>query len=91
MNLSFILKRNRIEIMVCILKNSNETSKDKGLLDRCNLKLALFNLYRDFLVEKGFLKISRQEGVEVLETTKKGKQFLNDYINIKDILEKMPS
>jgi len=76
-----------VEIMACILENSNETSRKTRLIYRCNLSLSQFNLYRECLVEAGLLKVSkREDGVEIFETTKKGKNFLEDYKKIKKIL-----
>ncbi len=73
--------------MACILENSNETSRKTRLIYRCNLSLSQFNLYRECLVEAGLLKVSkREDGVEIFETTKKGKNFLEDYKKIKKIL-----
>jgi len=76
--------------MACILENSNESSRKTRLIYRCNLSLSQFNLYKDCLVETGLLKVSRREdGVEIFETTEKGKEFLRDYRKIKNILDKM--
>jgi len=74
--------------MACILENSNETSRKTRLIYRCNLSLSQFNLYKDCLVDAGLLRVStRQDGVEIFETTKKGKAFLEDYERIKKILD----
>jgi len=76
--------------MACILENSNDSSRKTRLIYRCNLSLAQFNLYKDCLVEAGLLKVSkREDGVEIFETTEKGKEFLRDYKKIKSILDKM--
>jgi len=74
--------------MACILENSSETSRKTRLIYRCNLSLPQFNLYRDYLFKVGLLKVSRREGgVEIFETTEKGKEFLIDYEKIKRILQ----
>ena len=83
-------QRSRIDIMACILENSNEGSRKTRLIYRCNLSLAQFNLYKDCLIEVGLLEASRlEDGTEVYETTEKGKKFLEDYRRIKGILDKM--
>jgi len=76
--------------MACILESSNESSRKTRLIYRCNLSLAQFNLYKDYLVEAGLLKVStREDGAEIFETTEKGKEFLRDYKRIKSVLDKM--
>ena len=84
---SLFLHRSRIDIMACILGNSNKSSRKTRLVYSCNLSLSQFNLYKDFLVEAGLLKVSKLEnGKEIFETTMKGKEFLKDYAQIKGIL-----
>jgi len=81
-------QRSRLDIMACILKNSNESSRKTRLIYGCNLNLRVFNLYRKYLVSGGFLKVSRREdGVEIFDTTVKGKEFITDYKNIERILK----
>jgi len=84
------LQRSRVDIMACILENSNETSRKTRLIYRCNLSLSQFNLYKDCLVKAGLLNVSRRgDGVEIFGTTDKGKNFLEDYKRIKKILDEM--
>lgn len=79
-------QRSRIDIMACILENSNESRK-KSLMKRCDLSLSQFNMYEECLVKAGLLRVSRRErGVEILDTTEKGREFLVDYQKIKIIL-----
>jgi len=84
-------RESRMDILESILKNSNKGSKDARLRYKCNLNLSTFNLYKDFLIETGFLKVSGEDGLEIFKTTDKGKQFLNDYRKIKSILDKISS
>jgi len=80
-------QRSRLDIMACILKNSNESSRKTRLIYGCNLNLRMFNLYRIILVRGGFLEVSRREdGVEIFDTTVKGKEFITDYRNIERLL-----
>lgn len=80
-------RESRMDIIESILKNSTESSKMTRLKYKCNFNLSQFNLYKEFLVGAGLLKVSRrEEEVEIFETTEKGKQFLNDYRKIKSIL-----
>lgn len=80
-------RRSRMDIMACILENSNESSRKTRLIYRCNLSLLQFNLYKNCLAEIGLLKASkREDGVEIFETTEKGKEFLKAYGKIKTCL-----
>ena len=83
-------QRSRIDIIACILENSNEGSRKTRLIYRCNLSHAQFILYRDCLIETGLLKLSTlEDGTEIYETTSKGREFLRDYRNLKNVLDKM--
>jgi len=74
--------------MTSILRNSNGSSTKTRLISKCNLNFMQFNLYKDFLLESGLLRVSRKEdGAEIFETTDRGKEFLTDYTEIKGILE----
>ena len=76
--------------MACILKNSNEPSRKKRLIYKCNLSFSQFNHYKNCLADMGLLRVStREDGKEIFETSQKGKKFLKDYRNIKSILDKM--
>jgi len=81
------LQRSRADIIASILENSHGGSRKTRLIYRCNLSLSQFNLYKDFLVESGLLKVSRREdGIEIYETSEKAKIFLRDYKKIKQML-----
>lgn len=83
-------QRSRVDIIVCILENSNNGSRKTRLIYECNLSVSQFNRYRDRLVEAGLLKTLRgEDGKKLLETTDKGREFLIDYGRIKDILNKI--
>jgi len=74
--------------MACILKSSIESSDKTRLMRECNLNFYQLNLFRDCLVEAGFLKVSkRNDGIEIFETTDRGKEFLRDHERIKGILK----
>lgn len=84
------LQRSRVDIIACILRNSNETSRKTRLIYKCNLSLSQFNMYAGCLIEGGLLKKdTRKNGAEIYETTAKGKTFLKDYGRIKRVLDKM--
>ena len=56
------------------------------LVQTCNLTSVQFDLYKDFLIESGLLKVSTTEGeVEIMETTVKGEEFLREYREIEGL------
>ena len=84
------LQRSRVDIIACILSNSNDTSRKTRLIYRCNLSLSQFNMYADCLIEGGLLdKHTAESGAVIYETTARGKSFLKDYSRIREVLDKM--
>ncbi|MDH5794610.1 MAG: hypothetical protein OEZ24_00740 [Candidatus Bathyarchaeota archaeon] len=84
------LQRSRVDIIACILRNSNDTSRKTRLIYKCNLSLSQFNMYAGCLIEGGLLKTyTTGNGAEIYETTVRGKTFLKDYGRIKRVLDKM--
>jgi len=82
--------RSRMDIIACILENSNDRSRKTRIIYGCNLSLSQFNIYKDYMVETGLLETSRlEEGGEIFETTEKGKEFLKDYEKIKSLMNRM--
>jgi len=83
-------QRSRIDIIACILENSNRGARKTKLIYKCNLSFSQFNLYKNCLVKAGLINVLTQnDGTEIFETTEKGKEFLKDYRRIKDVLDKM--
>lgn len=84
------LQRSRVDIIACILRNSNDTSRKTRLIYKCNLSLSQFNMYADCLIEGGLLeRYATEGGAEIYETSARGKSFLKDYRRIKKVLDKM--
>jgi len=83
-------RRSRIEIMVCILGDSGRDSGMARLAQTCDLTFPQFNLYKDFLIESGLLKVSTTEdGVEIMERTVKGEEFLREYREIEGLQRRL--
>ncbi|MEM1582450.1 MAG: winged helix-turn-helix domain-containing protein [Candidatus Bathyarchaeia archaeon] len=90
MNKSRFQQRSRIDIIACILENSNDGARKTRLIYKCNLSFSQFNHYKDCLVDSGLLRVSNNEdGTEVFEVTERGREFLRDYKKIKSVLDKM--
>ena len=82
-------QRSRIDIIVCILENSNSSSRKTRLIYRCNLSLSQFNFYAECLIRGGLLRKFEENRKKIYETTEKGKAFVNDYLKIREVLENM--
>jgi len=82
-------QRGRVDIIACILENSNSSSRKTRLIYRCNLSLSQFNFYAECLIQGGLLKKFEKNGKGIYETTEKGKAFIKDYAKISEVLEKM--
>ena len=81
-------QRSRMDIIACILKHSCPRSRKTRIIYGCNLSFSQFNQYKDYLIETGFLKVSKLgDGTEIYQITDKGKEFLKDYEKIKNMLE----
>ena len=74
-----------METLACILGNSNESSGKASLIHTCSLDSAQFNLFKRYLIEAGLLASTSEDGVEIVETTERGKAFLVDYDKIKSL------
>jgi len=78
--------RSRLEIIRCILKSSNKRLNRMMLMHVCQLTLSQLESYEDFLVKAGLFMASRTEdGAELYETTKKGREFLRDYDRVESV------
>jgi len=82
-------QRGRVDIIECILGNSNSSSRKTRLIYRCNLSLSQFNFYAECLIQGGLLGSYERNGKKIYETTEKGKTFIKDYAKIREVLEKM--
>lgn len=76
-----------MDVISFILEKSDDSTSETKLLHACNLNLSQFRLYRTFLVDTGLLKACEQEeGVDLFETTGRGREFLRDYARVKALL-----
>ena len=75
--------RSKIEVLSCILKHSNPSSSMTAY--KCEISSSQFDLFKDCLVDAGFLKVIKTQEEELFETTMKGKKFLNDYLRVKNL------
>jgi len=82
--------RSRIDIIANILKEAIDGAKKTQIMYKCNLSFKQLQIYLNFLIEKNFLKTVRVKGsnssMEFFEITRKGRDFLKAYNNIKALL-----
>jgi len=84
-------KRSRMDVITSILEKSNRRASETRLLHMCDLSPSQLNPYRKFLVQTGLLEVSGQEqGIDIFETTDKGREFLRDYARVKALLSMGP-
>ena len=86
-----LLHRSRIDIIANILQAANEGAKKTHVMYRCNLSFRQLNAYLEFLVEMGFLetitmKTENKENAQLFRTTRKGRDLVEAYHNLKALL-----
>jgi predicted transcriptional regulator len=70
-------RRDRLEIIYEILKQSEGGSKPTQIVYRCNLNFKRFQAHVKYLVERGLLEaVESPEGFKVYRTTEKGLRLL---------------
>lgn len=85
------IQRSRLDIIACILSNSENGSRKTRLIYQCNLSVSQFNKYATCLIEGRLLKTrtDKKRGFMTYSITRKGSQFLVDYQKIRGVLEEM--
>ena len=80
-----------MDVITRMLEKSDRRASETQLLHMCDLSLPQFKLYREFLVQTELLRASGQEeGLDIFETTDKGRGFLRDYARVKVLLGMTP-
>ena len=88
------MQRSRTDIIANLLANAVYGSRKTRLIYKCNLSLAQFNKYANYLIESQLLQrnietVKGKKSYEVYQTTEKGIEFLSDYQRIGKALEKL--
>lgn len=77
--------------MANVLQAANESAKKTHIMYQCNLSFRQLNAYLEFLIEMGFLenltlKTENKEDFQLFMTTRKGKDFIKAYHNLRALL-----
>ncbi|MCJ7570795.1 MAG: winged helix-turn-helix domain-containing protein [Candidatus Thermoplasmatota archaeon] len=79
----FANKRSESEIIAQILYSAEKETKKTQLLYKANISYKHFTKYFNFLLEKEFIKIKKQNNTtKIYQTTEKGEHFLKDINNV---------
>lgn len=82
--------RGKVEIMGDILNLSTEGIRKTHLMFMANLSYEQVAGYLKELQERGFIEQTRKEGNIIYKTTDNGRQFLESYRNLVQILDGTP-
>jgi predicted transcriptional regulator len=79
-------RRNRLYIMAEILGIAKDGCLKTQIMYKANLSFAQLNEYLSFLIEINLLKIQKENGKKIYETTDKGNEYLEKYKDIANLL-----
>jgi predicted transcriptional regulator len=79
-------RRNRLYIMAEILGIAKDGCLKTQIMYKANLSFAQLNEYISFLIEINLLKIQKENGKKIYETTDKGNEYLEKYKDIANLL-----
>lgn len=86
MNQAFT-KRGRLEIVREILSISRKPAKKTSILYRCNLSYSQLQKYLEYLISRGLLNNSTNNGKTVFTITEKGRAFLEEYERLNNLID----
>ncbi len=84
-------RRDRLGIMAEIMEVANGGRLKTQIMYGVNLSFSQLREYLSFLTEMGFLRIRRDNGKKVYETTAKGIQYIESYREMSNLLKKADS
>jgi len=79
-------KRGRLEIIREILTICHRPAKKTSVLYRCNLSYSQLQKYLEYLISRNLLNNSKNDGKTVYTITDKGKEFLEEYERLNNLL-----
>ncbi len=82
-------KRERLEVIYDMLKSVDEKKKIKptNLIFASNLSPQMFKKYKSELIEKNLIKEEKKDSKKYFVLTDKGRNFLMEYKQIKNLIE----
>ena len=81
-------RRDRLNIMAEILELASEGRLKTQIMYGVNLSFSQLKEYLSFLTERGFLKVQIENRKRIYETTAKGIQYIESYMEMSNLLKK---
>lgn len=79
-------RRDRLKIMAEIMETAKESQLKTRIMYRVNLSFKQVSEYLSFLTEMGFLRIHVENKKKVYETTAKGDNYIQNYMEMTTLL-----
>ena len=80
-------RRDKLKIMAEIMEVAKGRQLKTRIMYMVNLSFSQVNEYLAFLTEMGFLRTSQENGKKVYETTEKGSMYIENYMEMENILQ----
>lgn len=80
-------RRDRLHIMAEILEATKEKQLKTRIMYSSNLSFSQVNEYISFLTENGFLRVHKENGKKLYESTEKGVQYVEKYAEMSNLLK----
>jgi predicted transcriptional regulator len=72
--------------MAEIMEAAKESQLKTRIMYSANLSFSQVNEYLSFLTERGFLRVRVENGKKLYETTTKGNQYIENYMEMSNLL-----
>jgi predicted transcriptional regulator len=79
-------RRDRLHIMAEIIEATKESQLKTRIMYSANLSFSQVNEHLSFLTERGFLRVRVENGKKLYETTAKGNQYIENYMEMSNLL-----
>ena len=79
-------RRDRLGIFAEILEVAKGRQGKTRIMYNVNLSFSQVNEYLSFLTEMGFIKVEKIKGKKTYETTSKGYNYIDNYIEMSQLL-----
>ena len=79
-------RRDRLGILAEILDVAKDKQGKTRIMYSVNLSFSQVNEYLKFLIEMGFIKVQKINGKKSYETTSKGYDYIDNYVEMSQLL-----
>ncbi len=81
-------RRDRLGILAEIMETAKTKQGKTKIMYKVNLSFSQVNEYLAFLVEMGFIRFQKESGKKCYETTSKGYNYVDNYVEMSQLLAK---